>query len=608
MLNISSLQDDSNKLNLVSSYSKIIETILDLDITNEDDNQELKYGFKVLVADDNVYSIITPFLKVYKLRQHNICLNINIKDIKERTRDVMAIYLLTPTQENFIYIKQDIASQVYDNYFLNFIDIADTQLYCKFFEEIILCEHYSKIYKIILWPMNISVYHPQVFSLNLKHPYLFFNSKNISEDEANGYFDKIAHGIISLMFTIKTIPIVKYRNNWHTDEIIKMVQKQFDSLRGKAPEMMNSLKRTNTLMVMLDRDTDLPIMLHHASSLGSMLSDCLGLSRMEKKGSSNDKSFQIDPISDYIWNNHLNEPFYKAGEIAINDLKEYQNEINKIKGTNKPIRDIQQVIDESNKIANSIDNIREQKLKGNILSAHSTCFNDLIDIAKKRSLGPIFEVENNLLKMRNGITNDIKKKFNDLLHLNHLDYKDLDEIKEDLYRMSLIYLLTNNVSENELKDIKKKLKNYNQSINSLEYFKEKTWKESSVNKIKPNQSSNSVFSQSLKIVMENLGGFMTVDEPSIGAEIVNSLSMGKEISNFSTYDFIKKGIDKEKNASLNYYNQIIVFFIGGGSFGEYEYIDELLKKNNKNVIYGCDYLYRPTEFLDDLEKLGKINE
>lgn len=611
MLNISSSQDDSSKLNLVSNYSKIIDTILSLDISTEDENQELKYSFKILIADDYVYSIITPLLKTYMLRQHNICLNINIKDIKERIRDVMAIYLLTPTQENFAYLKQDIASQVYDNYFLNFIDIADTQLYNKFFEEIILCENYSKIYKIILWPINISVFHPQVFSLNLKRPYLFFNSKNISEEKANDYFDKIAHGIISLMFTIKTIPLIKYRNNWHTEEIMKMIQKIFDSLRGKAPEMINTLKRNNTLMILLDRDTDLPIMLHHASSLGSMISDCFGLSRIEKSSSSNERVFQIDPISDYIWNRYLNEPFYKAGEIAINDSKEYQSEVDKIQGTNKPIRDIQQVVDEANKISNSIDNIRDQKLKGNILTNHSNCFNDLIDIAKKRSLGPIFEVENNLLKKRNGITNDIKKKFFDLLKFSQIDLKDLNEIKEDLYRMSLIYLLTNNISDNDMDIISKKLKNYNQPKEAFEYFKGKTKKDSSMSKDKLHQSSsssNSVFSKSLKLVMDNLGGFMTVDEPSIGAELINSLSMGKEISNFVTYDFIKKDVDKDKNASLNCYNQIIVFYIGGGCLGEFEYIDELLKKSNKNVIYGCDYLYRPTEFLDDLQKLGQMND
>ena len=87
--------------------------------------------------------------------------------------------------------------------------------------------------------------------------------------------------------------------------------------------------------------------------------------------------------------------------------------------------------------------------------------------------------------------------------------------------------------------------------------------------------------------------------------IINNLVNNKAVDNFSTYNLFKKSVDKE---NLNYsYNEIMVFFIGGGSLGEYEYIDLLLQKGNKNVMYGCDYLYRPTEFINDLEELGKIN-
>ena len=80
----------------------------------------------------------------------------------------------------------------------------------------------------------------------------------------------------------------------------------------------------------------------------------------------------------------------------------------------------------------------------------------------------------------------------------------------------------------------------------------------------------------------------------------------KLVDNYNTYNLYKKSVEKE---TFNYmYNEVIVYVVGGGCLGEFEYIDELLKKSGKNVMYGCDYLYRPNEFVDDLEQLSNIME
>ena len=38
-----------------------------------------------------------------------------------------------------------------------------------------------------------------------------------------------------------------------------------------------------------------------------------------------------------------------------------------------------------------------------------------------------------------------------------------------------------------------------------------------------------------------------------------------------------------------------------------EYYD-LLNLSNYNIFYGTDYIYRPLEFVQDLEELGKTSE
>jgi hypothetical protein len=54
--------DEGDKLDLVKSMQKLVEKILKLDISDED--EELQYCFKVLIFDDYVFDIICPLLKV----------------------------------------------------------------------------------------------------------------------------------------------------------------------------------------------------------------------------------------------------------------------------------------------------------------------------------------------------------------------------------------------------------------------------------------------------------------------------------------------------------------------------------------------------------------
>ena len=63
-------------------------------------------------------------------------------------------------------------------------------------------------------------------------------------------------------------------------------------------------------------------------------------------------------------------------------------------------------------------------------------------------------------------------------------------------------------------------------------------------------------------------------------------------------------------------NHIFAFSFGGGSYHEYESfktlieeLDEEPKDRDKNlsgtkIIYGCDYVFQPTEFLEEILKLN----
>ena len=77
---------------------------------------------------------------------------------------------------------------------------------------------------------------------------------------------------------------------------------------------------------------------------------------------------------------------------------------------------------------------------------------------------------------------------------------------------------------------------------------------------------------------------MNYEQPSISADLIDKLIKNQNIPNWVTYDFLSRNI--EKDGGNFSYDNVICFFLGGGSFGEYEYIYDLLNQNNYNIYNG----------------------
>ena len=63
----------------------------------------------------------------------------------------------------------------------------------------------------------------------------------------------------------------------------------------------------------------------------------------------------------------------------------------------------------------------------------------------------------------------------------------------------------------------------------------------------------------------------------------------------------------EKDGRNFSYDNVICFFLGGGSLREYEYIYDLLNQNNYNIYNGSHYIYFHIEIFQYFEELGKVN-
>ena len=215
-------------------------------------------------------------------------------------------------------------------------------------------------------------------------------------------------------------------------------------------------------------------------------------------------------------------------------------------------------------------------------------------------------METNLLKKKEKINEATKNDFFKLLY----DYQDNQNTKEDIYRLCLIYYLCNskNISKEEIIRIKPYILNKN----AMNYIKRKidetSLRENNNINIggKDYRRNNSMIMKGLFSAFNTISNLMiSIEEPSISADLIDKLSRNQDIANWVTYDFITRNIEKDGG---NYsYDNILCFFIGGGSFGEYEYIYDKMSQSGYNIYYGTDYIYRPMEFVQDLEELGKKN-
>ena len=605
------IKNDSS-INLVTNMNTILKDIFSLKDDYSDD-EELKYCFKILLYDDKVFNILCPLLKIYYLREQNISLTLNIKDNREKMTDIMAIYILSLTKENLDYIYEDIRNQIFDNFYINFIaydtsDNTNKKILEDFYSKIANLENNLSIYKISIIPIDVCLYHPKIFSLNLKKPYLLLNSPNISDDVYQNYLSKISIGLFSALFLMKTYPVVKYHKGFFGDDIIKKIQNEFNYLFKMSPEIKEEFKvkknSKRTLLLILDRDIDLPIMFHHACSFAAMINDCFGIG-IEDNNNNNSKKFKIDPVNDYVWNNKLHEVFVDVGTYVYQEYKNYYKEMDFLDKVNKP-KDIEQLQNESKQLAKSIETLKDKKLIGNILSQESKIVEELNKIQNDKKLDEIFLMECNLLKKKERINEATKNDFFKLLY----NYKDKDNTKDDIYRLCLLYYLCN--SKNISKEDIIKIKPYILNKSALDYLKKKIDETSlrennNINMGLGNnyQKNNSMIMKGLFSAFSTISNLMSIEQPSISADLVDKLCRNQNIANWATYDFITKNIEKDGG---NYsYDNVICFFIGGGSFGEYEYIYDLISQNGYNIYYGTDYIYRPMEFVKDLEELGKLN-
>ena len=598
------MKNDNSNINLIQSLSTTLNGILGLTQSKENSmvntDDKIKMCFKVLILDEVSMRIFSPILKQSTLNANNVVLTIKIDDDKPKIHDIMAIYIVSPSKRNLDFILRDQKNNAFMNYSLNFIDNVDEIAFQEFLYAIVQGDTSKRHFNINVYPVNINRYHPNVFDLNIDNPYRLLNSSDTIEEQSSKYIDDLANGLFSLLYMSRSSPRVAFRKGWFADDIVKKVQYKFNSLFSRFPSLKTEFDESNrnnsSLMLLLNRDDDIPIMFHHASSLGAMINDICGITLNSDGDKGNKDAFIIDPINDNFWNKSITSPFYAVGDEALLEYKKYIAEMTQLSSTNKEnASNVEALAKESEKLALSIENLNDKKAQGDILNKQTNAYKIINENTNKRNLGQLYEIEDMILRKRNS-NSEITKKLEEIA-INK-------DNAEDVLRLYLMYMMVSKYVNGE--EVIKKLGGYvnKDKIKKIVEILENKKNEKNEGLGNEDGAQSNLAKKYLKkglmYFVNRVSSLIITEQPSIVADVVNSVANGK-MKDFTEIVINEKFISENKNNC----NNIFVFMVGGGSLAEYEYIYELLSKNRVNVIYGCDKLYRPKEFLNEIELINK---
>ena len=646
-------EEEKNKdLNFLTPLVKVINSILSLKQqnifkknNNSNDNQsnnnnvllsindDINFCFKVLILDDSSFKFISPLLKQSSLKKNNICLTTKLNCQKDKMDNVMAIYLITPTPINFKLIIDDLKSNVYQNYSINFVEKPDDNLLEEFLANIIKLDKYKKIFNLHVFPIKYSLIHPKIIDFcsldnKITKPYTLFNL-NLNNKETENYYDLISNMLFNCLFCMKISPLVKYRKGSYCELIVNKIQNKFTSIFNKFPELKKEFQNGNCLMILLERDLlDIPIMLHHSSSFGAIINDISGLTFEQESNKTlfsknkNNRKFVLDPLNDFIWNKSIINPYHEVGDETFLQYKKYEQEMKIFEMDKEKATNLEELSNKSDKLAESINIIDTKRIQGDILDKHANFYPIINKIIEQRHLAEIHLIEKELLDRRE-IKKEINEKITSMINGNKINKDNY----LDIFRLCLIYMLIDKDFTNDkfIKDVIAKVSlsspyNLKAIVDYFDIKKKGAIEHSSKDLISKYEEQNKsktfirqvggvaggLFKKGFNLIKNTVTNLAYSISPANAMDILYDLyyNINRDQTEFTRYQ-LNEDIYKQIKSSL--YQNIFLFTLGGGSLNEFEYCCEYMDKLRIKFIYGADKIYSPNDFLEEINDLAIKN-
>ncbi|XP_071971508.1 sec1 family domain-containing protein 1 [Engystomops pustulosus] len=599
--------------------------------------------WKVLIYDRMGQDIISPLLSVKELRDMGVTLHLLLHSDRDAIPDVPAIYFVMPTEENVDRICQDLRTQLYESYYLNFISAISRSKLEDIASAALTANTVSHVSKVFDQYLNFITLEDDMFVLCNQNKelvsYRALNRPDITDTEMETIMDTIVDSLFCFFVTLGAVPIIRCpRGNAAEMVAVKLDKKLRENLRDARNSLFTGdnlgtgqFSFQRPLLVLVDRNIDLSTPLHHTWTYQALVHDVLDFhlnrvnleeapavesspsgARPKKK---NMKSYDLT-VADKFWQKHKGSPFPEVAESVQQELESYRNQEDEVKRL-KTIMGLEgedegaisMLSDNTAKLTSAVSSLPELLEKKRLIDLHTNVATAVLEHIKVRKLDVYFEYEEKLMSK-----STLDKSLLDII-------SDPDAgTPEDKMRLFLIYYITSAQppSETDLDQYKKALEDAGCSLAPLNYIKQ--WKAFAkmaaaptnygIGATKSKGLLSRVMNTGSQFVMEGVKNFVLKQQNLPATRVLDSLMEMK--SNPETDDYryfdpkMLRGNDSSIPRNKNPFQEAIVFMVGGGNYIEYQNLVDYIKtKQGKHILYGCTELFNAAQFVKQLSQLGQ---
>ncbi|AMD21123.1 HEL158Cp [Eremothecium sinecaudum] len=609
------------------------------DVTASIDDSEMIW--KVLVLDTKTTAIISSILRVNDLLKSGVTVHSLIKQQRSPLPDVPVVYFVQPTEENIDLIVEDLNKNMYSEYYINFSSSLKRELLEDLAKKVATISKSSRIKQVYDQYTEFVVTEPELFSLDLNGTYALINNPQSSEDAIMQLCEKIADGLFNVILTVGNIPVIRAPRGGPAEMVAQKLESKLRDyvISTRSNNSNNALERF--LLLILDRNIDLPTMLAHSWIYQCLVFDVFKLSRntisvpsTDSQGQVTYKKMDIEP-KDFFWNSNAHLPFPDAVENVESALSEYKleaEEITKKTGVNN-IDDLDpNSHNDTLQIQEAVDKLPQLTAKKNIIDTHMNVLAALLKELENKGLDSFFELEqmtdstkfrqSYLEILKDGRTNNLEDKFRTLiiLYLTAADALPNDFIKQvvdyftsnnyDIKALNYVYKLRDimKLSNMPLKAENGTHVHNTGSIggNSAQLLSGLSNKFLGLTEGKIQGGVGSLISGIKKLLPEKKATPVTNVLASLMDPLNSSQSNLEVTDDYLYFDpRVMRGSHSQKPKRQSY-NKSLVFVVGGGNYVEYQNLQEWAHQqgNSKKIVYGSTSITTPSDFLKEFEQIS----
>ncbi|XP_037083915.1 sec1 family domain-containing protein 1-like [Pollicipes pollicipes] len=593
--------------------------------------------WKILVYDKYGQDVISPIMAVKELRELGVTLHLPLHSVRNTVPDAPAIYLCVPSDENLRRICQDLADNVYDSYYFNFLAPISRQKLEDLATAALQANCAGAIKKVFDQYVHFISLEKDMFVLrhhgNDTTSYYALNRGDVKDTEMDVMINGMVDSLFAVCVTLGTVPIIRCPRNNAAEMVAERLDRRLrENLRDARSSLFSGdalaggqYAFQRPLLVVLDRNMDLATPLHHTWTYQAMAHDVLELrlnrvtveetSGEEERRTTKTKTFDL-ASTDEFWQHHKGSPFPMVAEAVQEELDRYrasEGEVKQLKHAmgldGESDEAISLLTDNTAKLTSAVSSLPELLQRKRLIDAHTTIATAILEQIKRRKLDAYFETEEKLLSR-----SPPERPLVELLRDPEMGSAD------DALRLFLMhYVSAEEVAETELEQCVQALRERGADLGAVQFAKR--WRLYNRMPTSTNQYLGSgtktvnmfskLMSQGSQFVMEGVKNLVVKKHNLPVTRIVDALMEQKSMPEVEEYRYLDPKLlrpDAGAVRSRNTFQEAVVFVVGGGNYIEYQNLVDYTKSKTstatKRVIYGCSDLQNATQFLQQLGELG----